>query len=375
MGVLPARRVLDALLPSLDHRRTARGLDDDHARPHRADPAERLELVKRLPHADDAGAAPGRIEDHIGHFPAELLGEFDAHRLLALDAVGLPQGRAVEPSDRFLSLCYQLAAIVDQPIHEVDRRALHRDLADIHRRRVVGAEHRRLDAGAGTIGRHRRAGIAVGRHRHVRDAEFLRHRYGKHQATRLERAGRQAALVLDQQLTAFGETGGDARQRHQWRHHLAERDDVLRPTHRQHLAITPQGLRPRRQRSARQRATDAVEIVAHQKRPAGARQPVQLVGGVALASQAAFEMRDKRLQCAAGPVMIGQPSLLSPLLFRFIAPRTTGHIPCFCSETAAPTLLRRAAENQRGRDAYSEEIVNLRALYHGHLHSLARTTW
>ena len=38
--VLPARRVLLPLLPRLDHRRAAGGLENDHARPLLADPAE-----------------------------------------------------------------------------------------------------------------------------------------------------------------------------------------------------------------------------------------------------------------------------------------------------------------------------------------------
>ena len=137
-----------------------------------------------------------------GNLPAELLGQFDPHRLLALDAVGLAQGRAVEPADFLLALGDEPAAIVDQPVDEKHLRALHRDLAHVDRRRVVGAEHRGRHAGARAIGGHRRAGIAVGRHRHVRDAELLRHRHREREAARLERAGRQPALVLDDQLAA-----------------------------------------------------------------------------------------------------------------------------------------------------------------------------
>ena len=186
MRVLPARRVLLARFPGLDHRRAARSLHDNHARPLLADPAQRLQFGESLPHADNAGAAAGRIKDDVGHFPAELLGQLDAHRLLALDAVGLAQGRAIEPANALLAFGDELAAIVDQPVDEVDRGALHRDFADIDGRRVVGTENRRSDAGARAIGRHRRAGIAVGRHRYVPDAELLRHRHGEHEAARLE---------------------------------------------------------------------------------------------------------------------------------------------------------------------------------------------
>src|SRR5437868_1635956 len=134
--VLPARRVLLARFPGLYHRRAARSLHDNHARPLLADPAQRLQFGESLPHADNAGAAAGRIKDDVGHFPAELLGQLDAHRLLALDTVGLAQRRAIEPANALLALGDELAAIVDQPVDEVDRRTLHRDLTHVHRRQI-----------------------------------------------------------------------------------------------------------------------------------------------------------------------------------------------------------------------------------------------
>src|SRR6185437_9857083 len=74
-GILPPFRELLALLECSDHRRTSFGLHRIHARPLRADEADRLQLVEPLPHADEACAAAGRIEDRIGQLPAELLGE------------------------------------------------------------------------------------------------------------------------------------------------------------------------------------------------------------------------------------------------------------------------------------------------------------
>src|SRR5271169_2772910 len=67
-------------------------------------------------------------------------------------------------------------------------------------------------------------------------------------------------------ISALGQPSGDARERDQRRYHLAERDHVLRPSHRQQLAIAPEALRPAGQRLARQRAADAVEIIPHQQR-------------------------------------------------------------------------------------------------------------
>src|SRR5207249_4561380 len=54
-----------------------------------AEPAQFPHLGERLPHTDQARAAAGRVEDHVRESPAELLGEFEAHRLLALQAVRL----------------------------------------------------------------------------------------------------------------------------------------------------------------------------------------------------------------------------------------------------------------------------------------------
>src|SRR5439155_1174348 len=64
----------------------------------RPDPAARLELVERLPDPDQSDAAAAGVEQHVGHLPAELFGDLEAHRLLALDPIGLLQGGGVEPA-------------------------------------------------------------------------------------------------------------------------------------------------------------------------------------------------------------------------------------------------------------------------------------
>ena len=112
-------------------------------------------------HADYAGAPAGRVEDHVRQFPAELLGELDPHRLFAFDAVRLSQRGTVEPADRPFAVADQLAAIIDEPVDQKHRGALHRDFADIDRRGILGAQDRALDAGARAIGSHCRPGIAV----------------------------------------------------------------------------------------------------------------------------------------------------------------------------------------------------------------------
>src|SRR3546814_19737986 len=97
LRVLPAGRVLLARLPGAHHRRAAGGLDGDHARPLGADQADRLHLVEGLPHADQAGAAAGRVEDPVGHLPTEPFGEVQAPRLLSLHPVRLLPGLVVTP--------------------------------------------------------------------------------------------------------------------------------------------------------------------------------------------------------------------------------------------------------------------------------------
>jgi len=51
------------------------GLPNVADRYHAADPAQFLHLGDGLPDADQAGAAAGRIDDHIRHRPVQGLGE------------------------------------------------------------------------------------------------------------------------------------------------------------------------------------------------------------------------------------------------------------------------------------------------------------
>src|SRR5205085_433335 len=110
--VLPAWRMLCPGLESAHDRRAARCLYRYHARPLGTDEANRLELRERLPHADQPGPAAGRIKDHVGNVPAELLRELEAHGLLAFDPVGLLQRRGVEPADLAHTIGNDLAAII-----------------------------------------------------------------------------------------------------------------------------------------------------------------------------------------------------------------------------------------------------------------------
>ncbi len=68
-------------------------LDGHESRSASAHQPERLELVERFLHPDDAGPTTGRIDDPIGQGPAELLDDLETHRLLALGPIRLLEGR------------------------------------------------------------------------------------------------------------------------------------------------------------------------------------------------------------------------------------------------------------------------------------------
>ncbi len=292
MRALPQVRVLDAVLIGLDDGRTARPLHRHHARALRSNPAERFQFREGLPHADQAGAAAGRVQDHIGHVPAELFGQFQPHGFLALDPVGLFQGVGFKPARLFAAINDDLTAIVDQAVDAVDPGPLQRDFTHVDFRRIGGTEHDAFNAGPRTIGRQRRARVAVGCHRHLADAQFLGHGHGHDQAPRLERTGGQAAFVLDDDFAAT-QLLLQFRQGDQRGHGLAQGDDVRRLAHRQQFPVTPQVGRARRQVVTRHRSLDARQVVTHQKRLARRRQVGKLVGGQLFTGHAAFEIGDE----------------------------------------------------------------------------------
>ena len=102
------------------------------------------------------------------------------------------------PSRR--ALADQRAAFVDLPVGDIDARAISRGLGDVDLGRFGRADDDRLDPRPRAIGGERRAGIAVGRHGDPLDPELLGHGHRHRQPARLERAGRQPPLVLDQQV-------------------------------------------------------------------------------------------------------------------------------------------------------------------------------
>src|SRR5262249_27574996 len=92
-GILPRLCACGAALKGPHDRSTTGSLHRDHTWPVRVNPAERLHLVKTLPHTDQTRAATCGVDDHIRQFPVELLGELVAHGFFALYPVRLFERR------------------------------------------------------------------------------------------------------------------------------------------------------------------------------------------------------------------------------------------------------------------------------------------
>src|SRR6267143_3500283 len=104
----------------LHYRRAAGGLDRDETGKLRAQPADRSQLVERLPHADEADSAARGIDDDVGQAPAELFGELETHRLLPFDAVRLAKRGCVVPAVPCAGRTHDRARVGDRSRHEID---------------------------------------------------------------------------------------------------------------------------------------------------------------------------------------------------------------------------------------------------------------
>jgi len=101
--------------------------------------SDRLEFGERLPHPDQAGAAAGRIEDHVGPLPSRAVRRAPAP-IVFLPSIryGSFRVEVSEPAGLCLAFADDLATIIDQPVDAVNRSTLQFDLADIHFRRIGG---------------------------------------------------------------------------------------------------------------------------------------------------------------------------------------------------------------------------------------------
>ena len=121
VGALDQGALLEAGVEGVHDRAAARRLHRDQPRQPLPDPAQLAHLQHRLVDADQADAATGRVEDHVGHPPAELLRDLVAHRLLALDAVGLLERRdLLVPLALLDRRLHQRPGVVDQAVDEIE---------------------------------------------------------------------------------------------------------------------------------------------------------------------------------------------------------------------------------------------------------------
>ena len=179
-------------------------------------PTELAQLLKRFPHADQARAAAGRIENHIRQPPAALLRQLQPHRFLPFQTVRFLQGGHVEPLHGLLTVPNDPAAIGDQAVHQEDFGSGEMRFHLINPGRVVGHEHVNFHAGAGPVGCQRTAGIAGRGNGEPLQTELLCQAHGYGHAATLERAGRQLRFVLDGQarnLQSVAETRAGEKRR------------------------------------------------------------------------------------------------------------------------------------------------------------------
>ena len=238
--------------------------------PPAAGEAHRLQLLERLPHADEADAAAGGVDDDVRERALELLRQLVSHRLLAFDAVRLLQGRHLEPPVLRRVLRDEGAAVGDQAVDEVHVGAEGAALEDDRPRRVGRHRDHAPQAGLCRVGGGRASRIARGRQRDRVDPERLGHRDGGGEPARLERSRRVLPLVLDVEPVE-AEVLSEAARLEERRHPFAECHG-RRPRH--HLLVAPHRRRTRGQRFTGERAARGGKVVPCQERPLALRTEV-----------------------------------------------------------------------------------------------------
>src|SRR6185503_12473585 len=262
------------------------------------DPSDLAELLESLPHADEANATAGRIDDDVGQLPFELLGELEAHRLLPLDAVRLLQGRCVVPAALGTRALHDRARVRDRARDEIHLRAVRRGLAHDRLRRCVRHHDDNADARARPVCGPGSSGVACCGERDRAHAKLERSGDADRGAACLERPGRQQALVLHAQVWDSELLPYPARVEER-RHRLAERHDVRGIVHREELAVAPHRRGPPREDLTLHRLVDSLEVVPNEERTtivgACLLQRVELE---VLAAARALEVRRERCHAA-----------------------------------------------------------------------------
>ena len=236
-------------------------------------------------------AAPGGVDDHVGHVPAELLRDLVSHRLLALGPVGLLQGRHVEQAALLGGGARRLARVGYQAVDQYDAGAGDLRLHAIGGRHVLRHEDVGLGAGAGGVRGDRAAGVTGRRYGEPGHAELHGPRHGGGQSARLERRGGIDPLVLDQQIRA-AQSSSQSAGPDDGREALAQAHHVAREAHRHQLEVAPHVRGTRRQMVRLERSARGVEVVAGVEHLAARdAEAVELVGRERIAAGRAFEVR------------------------------------------------------------------------------------
>jgi len=243
----------------------------------RRQPPQLAQFLKRLPHADQARAAASRIQNHVGELPVELLGQFQAHRLLALDAIRLLECREIEPVHALFALAHDPAAVGDESVDEERLRTGQPGLVDVHGGRVLRHEDVRFQTSSRGIGRRRATRVSGRGQRHATDSEVLRHRDGHRQTTALEAPRRQMRFVLDPQLVE-PKSRGHSVATQQWRLAFTERHGFHLERDRQQFAIPPHVERSLTQFLFCERSPHGRQVIPHPQRPVLV-QSLQSIGG------------------------------------------------------------------------------------------------
>ena len=245
LGVRPRLGLVCLPLECAHDRRAARRLHRDQAWQGLADPAQLPQLAQPLGDADQANAAAGREDDHVGHPPAELLGYFQPDRLLAFQPVGLPErGRVQEPRPARHGGPDETSRIADEPVDQVRLGPGRHALGPGDLRCIGRHDDQAGQPGPGREGRPGRPGVAVRRQGHAGGPELGRARHSHRRPAGLERAGGERALVFHQQ-PGHAKLRAQALHRQQRRHALVKAHYGLGRAHRQQLVVAPQARRPR----------------------------------------------------------------------------------------------------------------------------------
>src|SRR5205823_7760118 len=168
--------------------RAALGLDRKHPWPFFADPTEFLHFIERFPHSNKAGSATGGINNDVGQFPIQLLGQFVTERFLSLDPVWLLERRDIKP---VLFAPPDLSSTIGNKA--VDQSDAGTELAafnDVGSRCVARHEDVGFESGTRGVGGEGAGGVAGTWSNEFGGAEMFRHRNGDGHPTRLKALSR-----------------------------------------------------------------------------------------------------------------------------------------------------------------------------------------